>query len=563
MADRPNLRPESQGFSDSGAYTMNSPAPITFYCVHCGTKLLVPVELAGETGPCPQCTAVITAPLVSSLGPQPQPPLQVPGIGGQRLPGAEPVPSGAGQERHLPADLVAQALDPLLQDFVRPSVPARGYEPTHQEPVVAPRPVAQGRRQASRDPSEFSVELAEHGYGETESRRAFPVALVTLLLVVASGAGYLSWRMGLWETMEATLAEAVATPPQVAQAENVPITPTAQPVASLVQPPTPASREKALPERRATPVSEPIPLAEPYPIVSARSPGGTEATRSKAADVETPPPGPALPPVDAPPSTPSSTKVSMAEASPAAAGAAPAPVEAAITPSSDPRDRARNVVRKFLEAQSWKDRVGLVDASGDPGAALSAYYQSHPDLPISNYRLDFFHNEPRPGDTGSAYIFFLTFPDETDGFPVMVMENQGEFRLDWDLYLEFREKAFQRFVEDAPEKAASFRLVLQRVTYWEPDRDQIPNVDQLLCYKIDPPYPGFTRYAFVDRETEVGKQLGKELSWESDPLAAEVQLKWSEFPGGKRYLTIDRLVARSWVRPISPELPQSSVTAKN
>jgi hypothetical protein len=249
---------------------------------------------------------------------------------------------------------------------------------------------------------------------------------------------------------------------------------------------------------------------------------------------------------------------------PATAAEAPAPaVQEAVTKDSPALDRARNVVRRFMEAQSWKDRVGLIEATGDPAAALSAYYQSHPDLPLTNYRLDFFHTETRPDDTGAAYIFFLTYANETDGFPVMVTENRGEFRLDWDLFLEFRERSFQRFVEEFPERPGTFRVVLQRVTYWESDRDQIPGVDQLLCYKIDPPYPGFTRFAFLDRDTPIGKQMAKELSWESDPLAAEVQLRWAKFPGGKSYLTIDELVSRSWVRPLPPGLPGSTATAKN
>jgi hypothetical protein len=234
-----------------------------------------------------------------------------------------------------------------------------------------------------------------------------------------------------------------------------------------------------------------------------------------------------------------------------------------VTKDSPPLDRARDVVHRFLEAPSWKERVGLIEVSGDPAAALSSYYQNHADLPLTNYRLDYFHTETRPGDNGAAYIFFLTYANETDGFPVMVMENRGEFRLDWDLFLEFRERTFQHFVEESQEKPGTFRVVLQRVTYWESDRDQIPLVDQLLCYKIDPPYPGFTRFAFVDRDTPIGKQLAKDLSWESDPLAAEVQLRWSTFPGGKSYLTIDQMVSRTWVRPLPPGMLGKSATAKN
>jgi hypothetical protein len=213
-------------------------------------------------------------------------------------------------------------------------------------------------------------------------------------------------------------------------------------------------------------------------------------------------------------------------------------------------------VRQFLEASTWRDRVSLVETEGDPEAVLSAFYQKNPDLPVKDYRLDFFHTDESAAGGVAAHIFFLTFANETDGFPVMVLERKGQFRVDWPLYVEFRERAFQRFVEEMPPTPGRFRVVLQRVTYSESDRDEIPGLDQFLCYKIDPPYPGMTRFAFVDKEKPIGKQMAREISWEADPLAAEVQLKWETFPGGKRYLTVEQLVSTSWVRPTTAKVAQ-------
>ncbi len=38
---------------------------LTFMCQVCGSKLTVPVALAGVTGPCPTCQTMIQAPLVT------------------------------------------------------------------------------------------------------------------------------------------------------------------------------------------------------------------------------------------------------------------------------------------------------------------------------------------------------------------------------------------------------------------------------------------------------------------------------------------------------------------
>jgi len=445
-------------------------------------------------------------------------------------------------ERRLPQEF---ELPPL--DYGRPAGGVGGYhagpEPVRQEPVVAPRPVSQGRRPA-RHPSEFQIELGAHAFEEEVVRKPFPVALVALLVVIVSGAGYLSWRMGLWGPAEDLIATSPAIPAQIAKVVTAPpLNPELRPVASLGQSPV-AARVQSVP-------------SVPAEILPAPSPAKAAPMAVSVSDAR-------LSPIVAPtPPAPPVVAVAPTKESPAPVGEAPKVPDAPVTSDSPPLDRARNVVRRFLEAENWKDRVGLIEVPGDPASVLATYYKDHPDLAIENYRLDFFHNESRPGGGGSAYIFFLTFANEVDGFPVMVMERNGEYRLDWNLYTEFRGRSFQRFVEEMPKESAKFRVVLQRVTYWETDRDDIPGVDQLLCYKIDPPYPGFTRFAFLDRETPIGKQMARELSWEADPLAAEVELKWAEFPGGKRYLTVEQLISRSWVRGTPATVAQPSASAEN
>lgn len=45
---------------------------ISFICPHCSTRLDVPAELAGVTGPCPSCNTTITAPATSTKPPVPE-----------------------------------------------------------------------------------------------------------------------------------------------------------------------------------------------------------------------------------------------------------------------------------------------------------------------------------------------------------------------------------------------------------------------------------------------------------------------------------------------------------
>lgn len=509
---------------------MNAPAPITFFCVHCGTKLIVPFELAGESGPCPQCAEIITSPLVANL---PRPVASAP---------VSPVPAPP-EDWHRDFDLPPMS---GLPGGVGPLERGTPGLPGTVAPEALPRhrPAAAGRRRSATARGDFPLEVNPARFDEPAPARPFPVALVSLLLVVLGGSGYLSWRMGWWGPAEAVplagAEEGRDEPmPMIAKVDPLPVLEASgNPVASSGAGPAgvevpPAFREAQTPKPEPKAVgglSESVLPPEPRPLdsVSAEAP-------------------------------PQREEVQPGISEPRLAVAPPEPVKAppgAASGGGAALEKARSVIREFLEAESWKGRVGLVEVEGDPTEALSRYYQRNPDIAVRNYRLDFFHTEESAAAGATAHIFFLTLANETDGFPIMVLERNGRFRVDWGLYVEFRQKAFRKFVEDMPAGSARFRVVLQRVTYSEADRDEVPGLDQMLCYKVDPPYPGMTRFAFVDKEKPIGKQLAREISWESDPLAAEVELKWETFPSGKRYLTIAQLVSASWVRTVSPKVAQ-------
>jgi hypothetical protein len=211
-------------------------------------------------------------------------------------------------------------------------------------------------------------------------------------------------------------------------------------------------------------------------------------------------------------------------------------------------ERARAAVRKFLEASSWRERVDAVWTRGNAEEVLEAYYAQRPDLSVQHYRLDFFHRETL-ADGSESFVFFLTYGGESDGFPVLVRGRGEDCRLDWDLFVEFRERTFQKFVEERPEIPGRFRLVIQRVTYLEPDREEIPDSEAWHCFRLDPPYPGWTRHAFVAKDSPAGEALGREVPWEAEPMAVEVELGWETFPNGKRFLALRRLVAKGWAEP--------------
>jgi len=209
----------------------------------------------------------------------------------------------------------------------------------------------------------------------------------------------------------------------------------------------------------------------------------------------------------------------------------------------------RKTIQRFLQAATWEERLPYIYRGEELQNEIREYHQTHEDAAILDYRLDFFHTEVNEETGSDVFVFFLTFAQDQDGFPIVVIEKDGNHGLDWELFVEFRDRHFKTFVEEQSKSPESFRVVIWRVTYWPPDRDQIPDVDSLICYRIDPPYSGFTQFAFVPKDTEKGQSLLNQLSWQADPLAAEVEMHWEKFPNGRPYLTIDRILSTTWVKP--------------
>ncbi len=209
----------------------------------------------------------------------------------------------------------------------------------------------------------------------------------------------------------------------------------------------------------------------------------------------------------------------------------------------------RKTIQQFLQAATWEERLPYIYKGEELKSKIRDYHATHEDAAILDYRLDFFHTEVDEATGHSVFVFFLTFAGDQDGFPIVVIDQQGTYGLDWELFVEFRDRHFKTFVEEQRKAPESFRVVIWRVTYWPPDRDQIPDVDSLICYRIDPPYSGFTQFAFVPKDTERGQSLLNKLSWQADPLAAEVEMHWEVFPNGRPYLTIDRILSTTWVKP--------------
>lgn len=585
---------------------------LRFSCHFCGIELEVPVELGGETAPCPSCGLMITAPVDPGE----------PGPLGQAAPEVnraewEAVLAAQREEAWRTTEIVPERDEPA---------PVVGFgQLISAHPLPGPAPVQRPAQPVLLGDRMTSPPLGARGRGV-----AFPVTVTLLSLAIVGLSGVLIWRSELWRPgLGSSFAggarpgeERVAAGSEIREraemamkgmAEaSVPVWPArgdeaedgkskspapgGQPVAEQVAAkPAPAKElvaDKLVAEAAVAPKAAqeekvkgpeasvmPAPAEQPMMApASVRAEAGKPGPAPVAAPVEPAKPvaaaaaavavteakdgpGEAKAAKSAPAASAQAAAKPTAEGVPAevipVAGMIPEEAPPAVTDSPESGqagqvgtslDRARESIRRFLEAERWQERVPFIFDGESRQTALREYFQSHPDRAVKDYRLDFFHSETGPEGGSSIFVFFLTMEQEEDGFPVIVKSDRDgkKFGVDWDLHVEFKDRHFARFVEKKQEGSREFRVVIQRVTYWEEDRDQIPGIEDLVCYKIDPPYPGYTQYAFVEKGSDEGKKMVEALSWETDPLAAKVRVVWAKFPNGRSFLRVTELVARSW-----------------
>jgi len=439
--------------------------------------------------------------------------------------------------------------NPVLPSSKGTPPPAPDVNPPKSAPQVPSRepipgvqwPSQKSGKQATVPPlAQTGPQMQAWGEGAKAPKpRTFPIAVPAIILVTLGGFAIFAHQLGLFSPVEAAPVTA-APPAPVVPAPSIPALPGGEsPVDSV--PPGPA------PLASVNPAPAPVPAPTPAPApVEAAAPADV-VTASIEANPPFPPVQDGLRPVNGTIETPSmSPETAKAEGTPVEEAPPGVPENAMPNGILGP---PRKAVQDFFQADNWQKRAKFVYNGDALQSKMAAYYKDQPDVGILNYRLDFFHTEQHEPTGYGVFVFFVTFEGEPDGFPMIVVEKNNEYKVDWELFTEFKDRAFKQFVETKPTAAEPFRLVLQRVNYWESDRDQIPNIDSYLCFQVDPPYPGFRVHAFVAKDSEIGKSLAGRLLWQTDPLAAEVVMRWAKFENGRAYPTIDRVVSETWVRP--------------
>lgn len=228
-------------------------------------------------------------------------------------------------------------------------------------------------------------------------------------------------------------------------------------------------------------------------------------------------------------------------------------------PAPDPSDsnasplgKTHDLLDAFLRAPDWESRVPYIYQGESLRPAMEEYYRKRPFTPYDRFSLQLFQMEPDPELGGPYWVYLVSTSDRDQGYPVIIRVEDGNLKVDWEIYSEFEDRHFARFLEGSIGSPQTFRLVIERVSdYYGPDRQQFADLDDYLVYQVNPPYGDlgeFAEYAFVKKGTRAAEQLDEVVGLGDEPLAVIVTLEQKTFPHGATHEVVSEYVTEGWFR---------------
>lgn len=234
---------------------------------------------------------------------------------------------------------------------------------------------------------------------------------------------------------------------------------------------------------------------------------------------------------------------------PLSPNAAPPRIFENATPESQ---GAVDALKQFLAAPNWKERQKVVQTADKVRPLMEQYYHQNPDGPIAVRQIQLMRHDKAPNTGGPPHcVFQVSGGDLKQPLPVMVEEEGNNWKVDWLTFTEFKDELLQRFLESYQDEPKRFHVMMRRTHYFD---DDIPGLDKLTCFEIQPPMPGFTGHVFARRATPLTHDLDRYVGWEVSKAAAIVEIQWRK-EGSQQWVELTSVPQYNWRNPAAGPAP--------
>lgn len=214
--------------------------------------------------------------------------------------------------------------------------------------------------------------------------------------------------------------------------------------------------------------------------------------------------------------------------------------------------KTHDLLDAFLRAPDWQTRVKYIYQGQSLQPAIEEYYKKWPMQSYDKFAIQLFQMEQDPDLGGPYWVYQVSTSGLDQGFPVIVRVENGNLKVDWEIFSEFEDQHFVKFQKGAIASPHTMRLVIERVSdYYGSDRDGFQDLGDYYVYQVSPPYGDlneFADYAFVKADSEVAAKLDKVVGLNDAPLAVIVTLEQQSFPHGVKHLVVSEYVTEGWFR---------------
>jgi len=200
-------------------------------------------------------------------------------------------------------------------------------------------------------------------------------------------------------------------------------------------------------------------------------------------------------------------------------------------------------LQKFLSAANLQERIQHTLAADVMRTTMERYYSVNADGPIIVDAIALVRYDPKPQVGGGAHAVF-GLESRTWEFPVPVMleMHEGRFKVDWLSFVEFKDRILEKFLGSYQDGPARFHVGITRTHYFE---DKVPNASNKDAFRISPAPPNpFASVVFVDRDSDVGRELRDKIPWGAQVWAI-VELEWTKL-GPQSWVQLAAVPQLNW-----------------
>ena len=257
---------------------------------------------------------------------------------------------------------------------------------------------------------------------------------------------------------------------------------------------------------------------------------------------------------DKPPTPPRAVVVDLTKSKPV-----DIPLSSKATPNVTPPkqletikllSQPRKVVKAFLHAPSWKERLPYIYNGESLKPTIEEYYKKNPQGPLKDYTLEFINMERSHADSTLFYVFLFITKDLPDGFPLILRTENKALKVDWEIFAEFHDLHFKNFSQGDFRGPHPLRIMMKRASYWGPDKDKFTDLKDYLCYGVSSPlFSEEGEFAFIKKGTPLANKLEKGLQWGQRPNMVIAELKKVKFAHSQDHLVIKNVITYGWFSP--------------